>query len=106
LTTLSDGLARRAFLLEGVVWIPQQLWAPMTKSTGLWTICIHANTATGADFERLRSFLSAHAAEFTSVERVLADFDLSPLTLSERARAEIDLKKMDARKTLKLRRKS
>jgi len=106
LTTLSDGLARRAFLREGVVWIPQQLWAPVSKSAGLWTICIHANTATGADFERLRSFLSAHAAQFTSVERVLADFDLLPLTLSERARAAIDLKKIHARNALKLRRKS
>ncbi len=40
-----NGFATRPYLREEVVRIPQQLWGPAKKSAGLWTICIHTNTA-------------------------------------------------------------
>ena len=39
---LSDGFARVPFLRGGATWIPQQLWGPVDKPKGLWTICVHA----------------------------------------------------------------
>jgi predicted deacetylase len=42
---LSDGFAQRPFSRAGVCCIPQQLWAPIEKRRGLWTICIHTSTA-------------------------------------------------------------
>jgi hypothetical protein len=81
---LSDGLARVPFRRGGVTWIPQQLWAPVRKSKGLWTICIHCNAARTADLEQLREFLSQHAAQFTTVERVLEEFQPTHLSTTER----------------------
>jgi len=75
ITVLSDGFARLPVRRGGITWIPQQLWSPVQKSRGLWTICIHANTARGVEIDRLHEFLRTHAGQFTSVERVLAEFD-------------------------------
>jgi hypothetical protein len=81
---LSDGFARIPFTRGGLTWIPQQLWAPVEKSKGLWTICIHANTARASLIEQLHAFLRFHAAQFTSVDRVLAEFQPAKLGGFER----------------------
>ena len=83
-TVLSDGFARIPFTRGGFTWIPQQLWAPVDKSKGLWTICIHANTARASLIEQLRAFLDGHAGQFTSVDRVLAEFRPAKLNGIER----------------------
>lgn len=87
ISVLSDGFARRPFLHHGLIWIPQQLWAPVAKSSGLWTICLHANTATEAQVEQLREFLRRHAAQITSAQRVIAEFGATPLSAAERVDA-------------------
>ena len=81
---LSDGLARVPFIRGGVTWIPQQLWAPVDKPKGLWTICIHSNTAHGTLVDQLRGFLGQHAAQFTSVDRVVKELRPSMLGPAER----------------------
>ena len=81
---LSDGLARVPFIREGVTWIPQQLWSPVEKEKGLWTICIHTNTARSAQVDQMRTFLGHHAAQFTSVGRVVAELKPGKLSLYER----------------------
>src|ERR1700723_3192850 len=68
---LSDGIARRPFLRGGVVWIPQQIWAPVERNNGLWTICLHPTTTTRSVAQELRVFLSRHAVRFTSFDRVV-----------------------------------
>jgi len=84
---LSDGFARTPFLRSGLTWIPQRLWAPVEKDRGLWTICIHPNTACETEIAAFRSFLSVHAAQFTSLDRVLFHFQPATLTLTERIQA-------------------
>jgi predicted deacetylase len=69
---LSDGFASVPFTRHGLTWIPQQLWAPVEKRRGLWTICLHGNTAGPGTLSQLRDFLREHASQFTSVENVLA----------------------------------
>ncbi len=90
---LSDGLARRPFLHRGITWIPQQLWEPVEKPSGLWTICIHPNTTGDREVAALRSFLAAHAGQFTSVDRILSHFQPATLTLAERLQAEWALRR-------------
>ncbi len=78
---LSDGFARMPFRRGGLAWIPQQLWAPKEKSSGLWTICLHPATASDREVAELGEFLHRRATQFTSVERVLKEFpprQLSP----------------------------
>lgn len=92
ISLLSDGFARVPFLRGGITWIPQQLWGPLEKPKGLWTICIHANTARHADIAALCDFLADHAAQFTSVDQVLLRFQPATLTLTERFQADVALR--------------
>ncbi|SPE19204.1 conserved hypothetical protein [Candidatus Sulfotelmatomonas gaucii] len=88
---ISDGFARRPFLCGEITWIPQQLWAAEEKASGVWTICMHPNTASDADVAGLRAFLRAHAGQFTSVDRLLGEFPHTTLTLAEHLQAEAAL---------------
>jgi predicted deacetylase len=90
-SVLSDGFAPTLFRRDGLIWIPQQLWGPVEKTCGLWTICIHPNTTTDAELARLREFLVTHSAEFTSLDHVLFAFQPAALTLPERIQADVAL---------------
>ncbi len=81
---ISDGLARMPFTRGGVTWIPQQLWSPVYKRKGLWTICIHSNSAGEFKASELRLFLRKHAEQFTSFDRVVAKFEPGAIGLGER----------------------
>jgi predicted deacetylase len=81
---ISDGFARVPYRRDGVIWIPQQLWSPVVKSEGLWTICIHPWAAQDSEVERLRRFLKVYGTQFTSFDRVVTEFEAGPLTISER----------------------
>ncbi len=80
---ISDGFARIPFRRYGITWIPQQLWSPVAKTSGLWTICLHPNAADSSQFEHLRSFLQDYGAQFTSFDRVLKEFSARSLGLGE-----------------------
>jgi predicted deacetylase len=90
LGVLSDGLALRTFTRHDILWIPQQLWEPVVKSTGLWTICIHTNTATKNLEDRLEKFLDAHAEQFTAFNAVIADRFPDDLRWGERLAESIE----------------
>jgi predicted deacetylase len=94
--TLSDGLARRPFKRGGLIWIPQQLWAPVEKSSGVWTICVHSNTATDAQISTLRAFLRRHSAQFISVASVLAESQPTALSPAERLSEALALGRIQA----------
>jgi hypothetical protein len=81
---ISDGFARRPFRRGGITWIPQQLWGPMEKGPGLWTICIHANAAADDAVAELEAFAARFAGQFTSVERVLAEWTIEERSVADR----------------------
>ncbi len=81
---LSDGLARIPFRRGGVTWIPQQLWSPAERSRGLWTLCVHPNKTRRQKFEELRLFVEQNAAQITSFDRVVAEFESHHLGRMER----------------------
>lgn len=84
LLCLCDGFARMPFRRLGVTWIPQQLWAPVPKSKGIWTICLHPNSMTPSDLNALRDFLREYARQFTQFEQVAAECRIGDLPLQER----------------------
>lgn len=88
---LSDGLTRRPVMRAGVVWIPQQLWRPVEKRRGLWTICVHPNTLTNGGLVELRNFLRESSGQFTTFDRVLRESSPFPPSCLEllQERAEI-----------------
>jgi len=81
---LSDGFACVLFKRGGITWIPQQLWGPAEKSEGIWTICVHSDFTHASQVAELQAFIRAHVAQFTSVDRVLAEFQPGALGLNER----------------------
>ncbi len=87
LACLSDGLARMPLQRGGVLWIPQQLWSPLAKEKGLWTICVHPNTTGDREAAHLRDFISRRTEQFTSIESVVLDFADSAPSPWERIRA-------------------
>jgi hypothetical protein len=89
ISILSDGFAREPFLRGGLTWIPQQIWGPIEKRTGLWTICLHVNKMTPRQLDDFDAFVRGHAAQFTSVEVALAEFPPSRLILLERLRENV-----------------
>ncbi len=88
---LSDGFARVPFLRDGVTWIPQQLWGPVSRSEGLWTICIHPNSTGPQRLNELKVFLKKHRDQFTSFDEVIGRFASVPLSLSERLHERLAL---------------
>ncbi|HWA94531.1 MAG TPA: DUF2334 domain-containing protein [Terracidiphilus sp.] len=95
---LSDGLAREPFQRGGVTWIPQQLWEPVEHSSGLWTICLHSNTATAAQFLRLERFLKLHAASFTSFDEICTQQDFAASSITENLYASAFLTRFRTRR--------
>lgn len=81
---VSDGWARQPFRRHDLIWIPQQLWGPAEKETGVWTICMHPNMASEEEVDNLRRFLDAHGARFTGVSEVLRDWRPQERTLGDR----------------------
>ncbi len=73
LSAISDGYGKWPFQFGGITWIPQQLWEPVERQAGIWTICIHPNTASDVETLRLREFLRRKASQFASVDDVLGD---------------------------------
>jgi predicted deacetylase len=81
---LSDGFARLSATRDEVVLIPQQLWKPLSRSKGLWTICIHSNTEPDTAVEKLRKFLHEHRAQLTSFDQVVVEYRDTKLDWIER----------------------
>jgi predicted deacetylase len=105
LAVLSDGFAHRPFTRHGVQWIPQQLWEPVRKNAGLWTICIHTNTATLALENKLETFLEEYRHQFTSFDPVIGDCPPTPLRWGERmGEAAANLRVQLSRRRFRLKR--
>ncbi len=98
---LSDGMARIPFLREGVVWIPQQVWEPVRRERGLWTICLHPNSVDNDQAQKLRAFLVRNAANFTSFDHVAKEFEPAGLSLSEQAYAAFAMGRLRLRRMRK-----
>jgi hypothetical protein len=84
ITVISDGFTRRPYRAWGANWIPQQIWGPVEKQAGLWTICVHAGTASDAAVAALEAFLEKFSPQFTSMDRVLAEWPIPERSLADR----------------------
>jgi predicted deacetylase len=85
---ISDGLAESPYRRDGMIWIPQQLWAPIVQRSGLWTITYHPNTASDEDLRTLEEFLHRFSHSFTSLERALSEWPVGQWGVRDRLRPE------------------
>jgi len=58
------------FMCDNFYFIPQQLWKPVFKKYGVWTICLHPDTMSYEDIESLKYELNNefYCGRFASVE--------------------------------------
>ena len=70
ISIISDGITTRSFQKKGFQWIPCQLWYPIKKKSGVWTICIHPETVTDSYYTILEQFIIENRNCFTSIENV------------------------------------
>jgi Uncharacterized protein conserved in bacteria (DUF2334) len=84
ISLVSDGFALRSFRRYGVTWIPQQIWAPVAKESGLWTICLHSNSTDDGAVTQLEDFLARFGSQFTSVDRVLTEWPIENRAVPDR----------------------
>jgi len=104
ISILSDGFARVPYLREGMIWIPQQLWAPAVKQEGLWTICLHPNSMTARQMGDLAAFLGGHASSFISVEEALTAFRPAPFSMVQRLEEKLAIARLRLRRVAHARR--
>lgn len=73
---ISDGISLNPFSINGLYFIPQQLWSFKYKSFGLWTICLHPDTMTESDFKKIEQSISKNISKniFIALEELELNF--------------------------------
>lgn len=70
---ISDGYSFFPYVdTNGMMWIPQQIWRYRKMPPGIWTICIHHNSWSSRDVEKLAIDLESSKGMFTSFNEVAA----------------------------------
>ncbi|HVZ85037.1 MAG TPA: DUF2334 domain-containing protein [Terracidiphilus sp.] len=95
---ISDGMAQVPTRRGGIVWLPQQLWEPVEKPAGLWTICLHSNAMDAGGIARLRAFCERNQEQILSPEQALAEFPPRPLRLTEALKEKSVLMRLQTRR--------
>lgn len=57
---ISDGIFLYPSYRFQLQWIPQQLWSPVKKKNGIWTICIHPNNINDTFINEISIFLKTN----------------------------------------------
>jgi hypothetical protein len=60
------------------------MWGPVDREWGLWTICLHSNSATDEDVAALEAFLGRFSERFTSLDRVLEEWPAEERSFADR----------------------
>ncbi len=68
---VSDGIAFSPYYEHGFHWIPQQLWNPVRRTSGLWTICLHPNGMSDSEISAFgNTMTSGFGDKITSFNQV------------------------------------
>jgi len=62
---ISDGFFLNPIFKNGINWIPQQLWKPIKKNKGVWTICVHPETESEAKYYEIKNFIENNLDNFS-----------------------------------------
>lgn len=71
LSIITDGFSNRIFRDHELLWIPQQLWKFRLMQNGLWCICLHPNTMSISELQRLSHSLKLFNHLFHSLDEML-----------------------------------
>lgn len=65
---ITDGIALFPFEKYSLTWIPQQIWSPVKKMFGDWTICIHPNTINDEYLHNMEKFIVQNNEFCTNID--------------------------------------
>jgi hypothetical protein len=81
---ISDGIAFEPYYEHGLHWLPQQLWWPAERFSGIWTVCLHPNTMSFDEIGCLIDLLEQRYHDrIIALDNVV--FTKRPRTLASRA---------------------
>lgn len=80
---ISDGISLNPFSTNGLNFIPQQLWSFKYKSFGLWTICLHPDTMTETEFEKIEQSIYKNISKNIFIGLEELDFNFSNKSFSD-----------------------
>jgi hypothetical protein len=73
---VTDGIGSFPYRKKGILLIPQLFSRPYSTFWGIYTICIHLNSISDVEFNKLCNFITEQNRKFISVEDLLQmDFD-------------------------------
>ncbi len=81
---ITDGIALKPFNKYGFLWIPQQCWGFSNVSPGIWTMCLHIETDTMENLDKLFQNIEKNRSFF------LFDYDDLLSTYKDRKRDLLD----------------
>ena len=64
ISNISDGLYAHPYSQNGCRFIPCQLWYPVLKPKGIWTICVHPETISELQLSELENFICNNSDSF------------------------------------------
>jgi len=77
-TRISDGIALFPFKKYGLAWYPQQLWKPLKKHQGFWTICLHPELLDDKMLDKIDRFCRAAHDQIVDPRALSADIPGQP----------------------------
>lgn len=72
---VSDGPGNSPFCFLGLKFIPQQLWKYKSFPKGVWTICLHPNTMTDLEIDKIEEALINYSTYFIKSKTELEDLE-------------------------------
>lgn len=91
---VSDGYFRRVVNLDGITWVPQQLWRFISKNSGVWTVCYHHNAWAEIDIEKFEDDIKLYKNQIITLRQALSDGEGCTLSIRDRVEAYLWLKKL------------
>jgi predicted deacetylase len=78
---VTDGLTLYPFLQDNLIFLPCQTHAPFPFVTGAWTLCLHSDTMSRRQIEKLQKFVTENIDLFHDYSSIKRDVDFyhSPL---------------------------
>lgn len=67
---VSDTIAFTPYRYRALKMIPQQLWLPVDKKNGVWTICLHPNTMQERDYTFLELWIKRNQSNIINFEDI------------------------------------
>lgn len=64
---VTDGYGAYPYVVNSMILVPQLTFRPFDPGFGVWTLCVHLNTITDVQFQRLERFVRSRADSFTTI---------------------------------------